>query len=397
MLRLAFILLATLNISINLGCDSITPPTNQESTVPQAPSASPNDSVQTGAAGSAHPDPTAETSANPQKVDDAASLMALEKCGATMRRDGNGFVTEVNFRGLTIDDSILTYLSSLPKLQSVLLNETAISDEGLVGISGLTAIRNLDMRGCGISNDALKHLTGLSTLVALRLSGKNGATTIDDDGLADIAKLPKLKVLALDFLWVSGDGLSLLEPSEQLTELYLAKTLVDDDAMAIIKDRFPNLKKLRVAQTQISTAGLVHLTELANLEDLDLSENSLLFDDAMEPVGQMTQLQRLNLWRVAITDTGIGQLVGLTKLRWLNLDNTQLSDGGLEYLAAMNELAFLHLGSTAISDAGLTHLERLTQLEDLKVTRTAITEAGAKALQTKLPETEIQLRYIDGQ
>ncbi|MCH2124142.1 MAG: hypothetical protein MK165_05085 [Pirellulaceae bacterium] len=394
MLRLTFILLAILNISINLGCDSTTPPTNQESAVPQTSSTAPNDSVQTGAA---HTDPTTETPDSPQKIDDTASLMALEKCGATMRRDGDGFVTEVNFRGLTIDDSILTHLPSLPKLQSVLLNETAISDEGLVGISGLTAIRNLDMRGCGISNDAMKHLTGLSTLVALRLSGKNGATTIDDEALADIAKLPKLKVLALDFLWISGDGLSLLEPSEQLTELYLAKTLVDDDAMAIIKDRFPNLKKLRVAQTQISTAGLSHLTELANLEDLDLSENSLLFDDAMEPVGQMTQLQRLNLWRVAITDTGVGQLVGLTKLRWLNLDNTQLSDGGLEYLAAMSELAFLHLGSTAISDAGLTHLERLTQLEDLKVTRTAITEAGAKALQTKLPETEIQLRYIDGQ
>lgn len=57
----------------------------------------------------------------------------------------------------------------------------------------------------------------------------------------------------------------------------------------------------------------------------------------------------------------------------------------------------LHLGSTAVSDAGLQQLESLTTLKDLKVTRTPVTADGVAALKKKLPHTEIQLQYIEGQ
>ncbi|MBI2477943.1 MAG: hypothetical protein HYV60_04650, partial [Planctomycetia bacterium] len=48
-------------------------------------------------------------------------------------------------------------------------------------------------------------------------------------------------------------------------------------------------------------------------------------------------------------------------------------------------------------DAGLPDLEGLTSLKDLKVTRTAVTEAGVAKLREKLPNTEIQLKYIEGE
>jgi hypothetical protein len=57
----------------------------------------------------------------------------------------------------------------------------------------------------------------------------------------------------------------------------------------------------------------------------------------------------------------------------------------------------LHLGSTAISDAGLTHLEPLAALKDLKVTRTAVTADGVEQLKKSLPDTRIQLMYIEGE
>jgi hypothetical protein len=63
----------------------------------------------------------------------------------------------------------------------------------------------------------------------------------------------------------------------------------------------------------------------------------------------------------------------------------------------MNKLSFLHLGSTLVSDAGLPALEGLASLKDLKVTRTAVTEEGVAALNKKLPDTDIQLRYLEGQ
>ena len=40
---------------------------------------------------------------------------------------------------------------------------------------------------------------------------------------------------------------------------------------------------------------------------------------------------------------------------------------------------------------------RPTKLADLKVTRTAVTDAGVAKLQQKLPNTKIQLKYVEGQ
>ena len=116
--------------------------------------------------------------------DDAAAIGSLEKLGAKFNRGGDGRVTEVNLRGVTLTDKDLAALGSLPNLQSVLFNDTAITDEGLVAIGEISTLRNLDLRGCGISNDGLAHLVGLTSLRALRLSGKNNATQVDDQGLS---------------------------------------------------------------------------------------------------------------------------------------------------------------------------------------------------------------------
>ena len=201
-------LLLLIGLSLLIGCNQQTDPASNSQTqdAPQAKS-------------------------EPEVSDDAAAVEALEAAATSLKRDGNGFVTEVNFRGTTIDDAPLQHLAGLPKLTSVLLNETAITDDGLATLGKLNTLRNLDLRGCQISNDGIAHLENLTGLRALRLSGESGATTVDDDGLATVAKMTSLKALFLDFLWVSEDGLGLLTNAKQLEELYLAKTLVGDEAL----------------------------------------------------------------------------------------------------------------------------------------------------------------------
>ncbi|MEO2022421.1 MAG: hypothetical protein ABGX05_11425, partial [Pirellulaceae bacterium] len=170
-----------------------------------------------------------ETPTNPAPavdLDDAAAVKALEAVATSLKRDGDGFVIEVNFRGTTIDDGPLQHLLGLQRLGSVLLNETSITDDGLTTLGKISTLRNLDLRGCQVSNDGIEHLGDLTGLRALRLSGASGATTVDDAGMATVAKMTSLKALFLDFLWVSEDGLALLQDSKQLEELYLAKTLV---------------------------------------------------------------------------------------------------------------------------------------------------------------------------
>lgn len=330
-------------------------------------------------------------------AEDAAALAMLERVGAKVARDNAGYVIDVDLRKTTATDADLPALTPLTRLRALHLDELPITDAGIAALESFTGpLAALDLRNCSLTDAAMSSLAKIRTLRAIRLSGDSGATSVADDGIARLASLTSLKVLAADGLWVSTAGLQALLPLQGLEELYLKSTLVDDDSLAVIA-QFPALKKLRISKTQVSSAGLQHLTACRQLQELDLSENSLLDNDSLQYVGAMTSLKKLNLWRVAVSDPGIAQLAPLTSMEWLNLDNTQLSDAGLPALQGMQRLTFLHLGSTSVSDAGLPLLKQLTALQDLKVTRTAVTDGGVAELQKSLPNTAIQIKYIEGE
>ncbi len=340
--------------------------------------------------------PVTATPAAPVATENDQS-QKTEVLGGKLQRDEDGYIIDLDLRGTEATDEDLSAFVSLQRLRSVHLDKLPITDQGIQTLATYKGpLVNLDLRECQLSNAAMETLATISTLRAIRLSGTGNATSADDTGIAKLSALKQLKVLAVDQLWVSTAALQELLQAKTLEELYLKGTLVDDDSMAVVS-QFPSLKKLRISSTQVGNAGLEHLTACKNLEELDLSENSLIDDNGLQYVGRMTSLKKLNLWRDAVSDAGIAHLSSLTGLTWLNLDNTQLSDGGLSALHAMKSLTFLHLGSTSISDSGLPQLEHLTALKDLKVTRTAVTEAGVQALQAKLPNTAIQLKYIEGE
>ncbi len=357
------------------------------------PGCKPTESPSTGESAAS---PTAPAITAPEVLDNPSSLSSLKEQQIPFKQHANGAITEVDFSGHNATDSSVTVIDGLMNLESLKLNEAQITEPVFRRIGQMPTLRNLDLRGATVTNRNLEHLAGLTELKALRLSGKSGATQVDDDGLVHIGKMTNLKALLLDFLFVSDIGLQQLSGLKDLEELYLAGTLAGDDAIAVLK-QFPKLKKLRLSQTQVSDEGLAGLKELSELQEIDLSENSLIFDGGLKHLGELKSLQKLNLWRVQVSNAGVEHLAGLTNLEWLNLDNTQLSDDGLPALKNMQKLKFLHLGSTLVSDAGLVHLEGLTALEDLKVTRTAVTAEGVAALQKKLPSTEIQLKYIEGE
>ena len=51
-------------------------------------------------------------------------------------------------------------------------------------------------------------------------------------------KLANLKVLAVDFLWVSEDGLREITGLKKLSELYMAETTIGDEAIAVMGPNF---------------------------------------------------------------------------------------------------------------------------------------------------------------
>lgn len=331
---------------------------------------------------------------------EADAIEAMRAAGAVVKTNDGGSATDIDLHKLTLSADLLTLLAEFKSLTVLNLSDSSFSDQSLPALDKVSPLlANLDLRGCQLSDQAVATVARFTNLRALRFNGKNGLTSIGDDGVKALAACKSLKVLTLDELtFVGTDGLAALTGLTELEELYVAGTVVDDNSCKLIAG-FPKLKKLRLARNQVSDAGLDKLSVCSWLEELDLSEDALLTDTGMAHIAKLTALKKLNLWRVQISDDGALKLAPLTKLVWLNLDNTKLSDAGLSLLKDMKTLTFLHLGSTQITAAGAPDLFHLTSLRDLKITRTALaaSDTAVAELKQHLKGTAIHTEYIESE
>lgn len=331
-------------------------------------------------------------SAPDTSIDAVEVIRSLQAAEAEIARSPAGAVTQVTFRKAPLTDEIAGALSKLAGLQTLVIANSQMTLSGWQEIGKLSKIRTLDLRDCKLGDAHFKAaVSGMSELVVVRLSGKNGETTVSDEGVIALKNCPKLRVLAADYLFVSEVAISELASLKSLSELYVAGSLVEDVGLERIAE-IPTINKLRIAKTAVSKEGLDKLTKLS-LEELDVSECSKIDDSALEPIGKIKTLKKLNLWRDAVGDAGMAHLKDLINLEWLNVDNTQLSDAGLKSFGAFDKLTFLHLGSTSVSDAGMTDILPLKSLKDLKVSRTAVTEQGVEPLRKAMPKLDVQLKY----
>jgi hypothetical protein len=327
----------------------------------------------------------------------SAEAETLQAAGAQLQIDAKtGNVFSVDCSPIELNDDLASKLVTIEQLKKLTIRGSSMTDAAWQSLAKLSQIEQLDVRDAPLNSLQLAAaVRGMNKLRGLRMSGKSGSTEVDDDGLECLLNCQELRVLAADHLWVSQDGLQHLKNCQQLSELYLAGTLVDDQAMELLA-QLPNLKKLRLAKTGIGTPGLEMLSRL-ELDELDISECSQVFDDSLVAVGKMKTLKRLNLWRDVISDAGVAHLSGLVNMTWLNLDNTHMGNPGLEHLRGMRNLTFLHLGSTYVTNEGMPLLAPLTALKDLKVTRTSVTEEGLKPLLETNPSLNVQVKYIEGE
>ncbi|MEK6238508.1 MAG: hypothetical protein N2C14_27635, partial [Planctomycetales bacterium] len=81
------------------------------------------------------------------ELDDAEAVAALEAVATELKRDGEGFVIEVNFRGAEVADEHLTHLTGLRRVRSVLLNDAPVTDAGLIELGKIPTLQNADLRG----------------------------------------------------------------------------------------------------------------------------------------------------------------------------------------------------------------------------------------------------------
>ena len=88
----------------------------------------------------------------------AASLAALKKLGAYIRRDEQGEVVEVNLMNTQITDAGLVHLKELTELQTLFLGDTQITDAKLVRLKGLNNLQELYLTGTKVTDAGVADL-----------------------------------------------------------------------------------------------------------------------------------------------------------------------------------------------------------------------------------------------
>jgi serine/threonine protein kinase/Leucine-rich repeat (LRR) protein len=368
-----------------------------------------------------------------------------------------------------VGDAELVHVKGLTKLEDLRLANTQVSNDGLVHLKGLTTLRNLDLTGTKVTAAGVAALRKalprciiqcepaisdpdrwaakwvlsvggwVEILVARNrrsiseakdlpkkafqiyaIHGPNGfRTQVDPRNWANLKGLRHLEVLNVSDLWGAERVLAHLKDSPNLRILDLSWAHpnggeFDENSMAHLK----NLTKLEVlyiwGRTQLGDAGLRHLRNLKNLQqlnlhhsgvtnaaladlkgltklvELDLTHCHQVGDAGLEHLKGLTKLERLYLqWAGKVSNAGIANLKDLTNLTHLDLSGTQVSDAGLEHLVPFSKLSNLSLVGTHVTDAGLRHLLRLPKLGHLDIQDARVSAKGFADLRGTLPRVSI--------
>ena len=120
------------------------------------------------------------------------------------------------------------------------------------------------------------------------------------------------------------------------------------------------------------------------------TDGALITDDGLAPISHLSQLTCLRLNNAEnITDRGLQHIGDLTELDLLDLSGTNVTDQGLSELRNLDQIEILGLDNTPVSDRGILELRHMKGLQLLKLQGTKVTPNGVELLQRELPGCQI--------
>jgi internalin A len=277
----------------------------------------------------------------------------------------------INLKGLRVLNFInsecsakdLKYLSSLKSLER-LTTPYGLTDDGLVEIAKLSSLKALYITSeHNLTNDCLANLENLPLLEELDIIGKG---RVNDDGLSHLAKVPRLRYLALQGLVFTDDGIAHIKNSTSIRILHLGSQNQLTNTTLVCLSQMPQLERLNLHWNEnITNEGIFHLTKLKSLTMLDI-KHSKVTDEGLVHLAKIKTLENLTLPDACVTDAGIEHIAQLQNLRYLWV-SSPLTDKSLHYIGALENLEELHIGGTGFSDEGMKDIAKLKKLRRLSV------------------------------
>ena len=188
---------------------------------------------------------------------------------------------EVTLQGQQFTDKAMRSLSSCHSLASIcVFCSSQISDKGFLELSNLNLLA-LSVQNAAITGKTLaRSINRWDSMWSLSLD----ETHIDDRYIEDLFRLPKLTLFSasmtnLDFHLLERCG------ENRLELLYLDGTRIDSESVSRIVARFPRLRNLFLANTQVSDTSIAEIAKLQALESLRVSGSRISDQGLMNLIG----------------------------------------------------------------------------------------------------------------
>ncbi len=248
-------------------------------------------------------------------VHELDELLSFSNDGLTARKY---FKAHINEKVINLDRQVAVTVdvndASLSEFDNTNVTEELTMRGSKLEGPGFAHLIHLPLRKLAIStnsmpNRAIDEIKHMKKLEILDISGTN----VDDQGLIELAKLPKLKTLFIkDEEKITNHGLANLAGLRTLDTLYLSKDAWLRAAGIRNLANCPSLRVLKLDRSGISAPDLVPIKELKHLKVLTLRDTKI-GDDGIKNL-EDSRIEQLDLQRTPITDKA---LISLSKMPYL--------------------------------------------------------------------------------
>ena len=295
-------------------------------------------------------------------------LSTSQITGASLRQlEQLSDLREISFFGCEeLTDESLLAIAAMPKIRSVSIGDCKrTSSKGLAGILALPVLETLALYDSAenLDEQALEKLS-TSHLKSVILVGE-----LDDSICTRLATISSLEEIAIVSTVFRGEQLEQLKSLARLVNLKLEGcTSLSVEGLRQI-NQLTGLRKLFLNHSEVSDEEVLQLTDLKQLEFLDLRVNQSLTDTGLAALAAMPKLQELSLFYCpGIRGEGLDHLAMLSELRILDIGNNKIRDVGLQRLSNNRSIWELKLSlNQEFTDAGAIYLGRMKQLKKLEL------------------------------
>lgn len=151
-------------------------------------------------------------------------------------------------------------------------------------------------------------------------------------------------------------------------------------AKIVANEKGPNGPLLKLSFTRWEPAKTLALKGSPYIQEIVIEDCTRVGDPAMAIFASMPNLEKLELFRPAITPAGLLPLKTHQHLKCLVLIDAKIGDAGIVPLKEISTLEELDISGTLITSQAAATLKQMTSLKSLGVAKTKFTGRGALQL-----------------